>query len=331
MGQIGTGAAARKPGRDTAWVKAAVAATAIALSSGITAWVADFNPLSALQQPAFANVTASLSFDDRFGSRSTLNTNQIYYPSRSASRSKRADFNTEFGEIEAMLAPQPDDDDADQPDPPTPVAATPAIPLPRSRPAQASVQLASLPPRSEPQPQGDDRTILQKIADLMPLRLASLEPNGGILSGSGPNLTTLGYDRTSAVYDISARVVYLPSGVKLEAHSGLGRVMDDTAHVTERNVGPTPPGVYDLTPREKLFHGVQALRMNPVDGTNTFGRAGLLTHSFMLGPNGNSNGCVSIKNYDRFLKAYQDGEIRRLVVVPSLSDRTSASRAMSQS
>jgi hypothetical protein len=39
----------------------------------------------------------------------------------------------------------------------------------------------------------------------------------------------------------------------------------------------------------------------------------------MIGPNGDSNGCVSIRNYDRFLKAFNDGEVNRLVVVPSLS------------
>jgi hypothetical protein len=52
----------------------------------------------------------------------------------------------------------------------------------------------------------------------------------------------------------------------------------------------------------------------------------------MLGPNGDSNGCVSIRNYDRFLKAFNDGEINRLVVVPSLSGGTLAlQRSTSQS
>ena len=50
----------------------------------------------------------------------------------------------------------------------------------------------------------------------------------------------------------------------------------------------------------------------------------------MLGPNGDSNGCISIKNYDRFLKAYNDGEINRIVVVPALSGATQA-RASSES
>jgi hypothetical protein len=46
----------------------------------------------------------------------------------------------------------------------------------------------------------------------------------------------------------------------------------------------------------------------------------------MLGPNGDSNGCVSIKNYDKFLRAFQNGEIKRLVVVASLNGAISASR-----
>jgi len=102
--------------------------------------------------------------------------------------------------------------------------------------------------------------------------------------------------------------------------------MDDPGHVGERNVGATPPNVYDLKPREQLFHGVQALRMIPVGDNGTLGRSGLLAHSYMLGPNGDSNGCVSIKDYEKFLKAFTNGEIKRLVVVPSLGDEKSASR-----
>ena len=74
----------------------------------------------------------------------------------------------------------------------------------------------------------------------------------------------------------------------------------------KRMVGATPPNVYDLKPREKLFHGVAALRMTPVGENEMHGRNGLLVHSYLLGPNGNSNGCVSIKDYDRFLAAYHE-------------------------
>jgi hypothetical protein len=66
--------------------------------------------------------------------------------------------------------------------------------------------------------------------------------------------------------------------------------------------------------------------MIPQDSNATLGRSGLLTHSFMLGPTGQSNGCVSIRNYDGFLKAYRDGEFNRMVVVPNLNDATSAAR-----
>src|SRR5438034_6203814 len=76
--------------------------------------------------------------------------------------------------------------------------------------------------------------------------------------------------------------------------------------------GVTPPNIYDLQLREGLFHGVRALRMIPEDEEKAFGRSGLLAHTYMLGPNGDSNGCVSFKNYDVFLQAYLNHEIKRL-------------------
>ena len=136
-----------------------------------------------------------------------------------------------------------------------------------------------------------------------------------MLGGSPP------YDKQTAVYDISARAVYLPDGTKLEAHSGLGAKLDDPKYSHVRMQGVTPPHIYELTPREALFHGVPALRLNPIGGEDKiFGRTGLLAHTYMLGPNGDSNGCVSFKDYNAFLKAYQRGEVRRLVVVASLKD-----------
>jgi type VI secretion system (T6SS) effector TldE1-like protein len=123
------------------------------------------------------------------------------------------------------------------------------------------------------------------------------------------------YDGQTAVYDISARTVYLPDGTRLEAHSGYGDLLDDPRHADAKDRGVTPPNVYDLTLREAPFHGVRALRLIPVDDAKVFGRTGLLAHSFMLGPNGDSNGCVSFRNYDAFLQAYMNHEIKRLVVV----------------
>lgn len=195
-----------------------------------------------------------------------------------------------------------------------------AIPLPRSRPAAADLEArpGSVMAQADRPALPDDRTLLQKLSGLLPgrLTLASLAPEG--LFWRRPDLASLGFDSFTAVYDISAQAVYLPNGSSLEAHSGMGGLRDDPEHVSVPNAGATPPAVYALKPREKLFHGVQALRMIPAEGSDTSGRSGLLAHSFMLGPKGDSNGCVSIKDYDQFLKAFNDGEINRLVVVPSL-------------
>jgi len=124
----------------------------------------------------------------------------------------------------------------------------------------------------------------------------------------------------TAIYDISAHRVYLPSGERLEAHSGLGDFMDDVRAVNLKKLGPTPPNVYELKLRESLFHGVQAIRLVPVAGSKMYGRDGMLAHPFMLGENGESNGCVSFKDYPAFLKAYQRGDVTRMVVVEHLDD-----------
>jgi len=124
------------------------------------------------------------------------------------------------------------------------------------------------------------------------------------------------YDRDTAVYDITAHTVYLPDGTKLEAHSGLGSNLDDPRSAKIRMRGVTPPHIYDLKPREALFHGVPALRLNPIGGEESiYGRDGLLAHTFMLGPNGDSNGCVSFRDYNAFLDAYRNKGIRKLAVV----------------
>ncbi|MGU3546914.1 tlde1 domain-containing protein, partial [Methylobacterium sp. A52T] len=125
----------------------------------------------------------------------------------------------------------------------------------------------------------------------------------------------------TAVYDITARTVTLPSGEVLEAHSGLGEHMDNPRYVHLRMRGSTPPGTYTLTERERLFHGVRAIRLNPVGGSAAIhGRDGLLAHTYMLRQPGASNGCVSFRDYNRFLQAFLRGEVRRLVVVAGSGD-----------
>jgi hypothetical protein len=150
-----------------------------------------------------------------------------------------------------------------------------------------------------------------------PLTLAYAAPDDGGV-GNGPGIAAGRYDRWTAVYDISAHTVYMPDGTRLEAHSGLASKLDDPRYVAAKDVGVTPPDVYDLEPREALFHGVRALRLIPEDESKVYGRSGFLAHSFMLGPNGDSNGCVSFRNYEAFLQAYDNQQVKRLVVVRRL-------------
>jgi hypothetical protein len=174
----------------------------------------------------------------------------------------------------------------------------------------------------------EKRTIFEKLWGKQPSQgslLAYASADASITGSLGQNLgqnqnPALGgsapYDRSTAVYDISAHMVYLPDGTRLEAHSGLGDKLDDPGSAKIRMRGVTPPHIYELKPREALFHGVPALRLNPIGGEEAiYGRSGLLAHTFMLGPNGDSNGCVSFRDYNAFLNAYRNQGIKRLAVV----------------
>ena len=159
----------------------------------------------------------------------------------------------------------------------------------------------------------------RKLAYARPVDPSEEEPNGG----RGQGLRNLFGGRAKAgngvaVYDISAAKVYMPDGSILEAHSGIGKMADNPRYATAKMNGPTPPHTYNLKMREKRFHGVEAIRMLPVDGKNKHGRDGFLAHSYLLrGGRAESHGCVAFKDYNRFLTAFKKGKVKQLVVVPS--------------
>jgi Protein of unknown function (DUF2778) len=231
--------------------------------------------------------------------------------------------------------------------PSTPKLAVPpsaeSAPLPPPRPAEFGSSTSVSANRHPVEQKGrstvaaaapDNRTFFQKLFGLaqtsgpavayasaesaIPVKPATVPPPiaPSPIVPTGPSLR---YDRLTAVYDVAAHTVYMPDGTRMEAHSGLGDRLDDPRYVSERGRGPTPPHVYELEPREASFHGVQALRLTPVGDGDLFGRAGLLAHPYMLGANGDSNGCVSFKDYDAFLQAYRNGQVKRLAVVASLN------------
>ncbi len=223
------------------------------------------------------------------------------------------------------------------PEPAAPAAEPPrtamTVPLPVPRPAElrgnaSPVRRAARPqPRQEAAlpaaPAEDNRSFFEKLfgVESPPARAYTSLETKPVDPTPRPRLSPplappVGEGGT-ATYDISARIVILPNGEKLEAHSGLGEIMDDPRFVNVRMRGATPPGTYVLTEREQPFHGVRAIRLTPVGGAEAiYGRVGLLAHTYMLGPSGASNGCVSFRDYNRFLEAYLRGEIRQLVVVP---------------
>jgi Protein of unknown function (DUF2778) len=209
-----------------------------------------------------------------------------------------------------------------------------AAPITRAAPAapESRVVTSAVAPRSVatvPLPRPAPRDAAAKQSQ-MRYRVASLTPTPPPSAYADPakemdapekDTNPLAGDLThTAIYDISARTVYMPNGERLEAHSGLGDFMDDVRAVHLRKRGPTPPNVYELRMRESLFHGVQAIRLVPVDSSKMHGRDGILAHPFMLRANGESNGCVSFKDYPRFLKAYQQGDVTRMVVVEQLDE-----------
>jgi hypothetical protein len=180
---------------------------------------------------------------------------------------------------------------------------------PTPRTAKAPKQPAS------PKPAGRDQDGGEMLAFAKPDNPRDSD-GGGLFSGLFSRSTPRAQAGV-AVYDISAATVTMPDGTKLEAHSGVGHMADNAKYVDRKMVGPTPPGTYQLTMRESRFHGVEAIRLTPVNGKNPYGRNGLLAHTEMLrGRPEQSNGCVAFKDYQRFLKAFKRGHIKRLVVVP---------------
>jgi hypothetical protein len=199
----------------------------------------------------------------------------------------------------------------------------PAIPVPAPRPVAAAA--------ASPQLQAARDIVRAPAAQAgAPEITGSIPPQTASLSGSplqrlvapqathGDSTLLASVDSRTAIYDIEAHAVYLPNGERMEAHSGLGQWLDDPHHVNIKDRGATPPNVYDLAMRDGLFHGVEALRLNPVGDTSMYGRDGILAHPYMLGPSGQSFGCVSFRDYEQFLRAFKRGEVDRIVVVPHL-------------
>jgi hypothetical protein len=266
----------------------------------------------AVSAPKSISSGPSLSFDDRFAAAAPQSqASRVVETPKLAEAPKPKETSAPPVKVAAIAVPP-----APRP-PETPPAKTPGASV-RDMAQRAKAAVMSLASAGKPsiveklwgKPQAHGSLLSYASADVG--ATSSLGPSQNPALGGTQPL----YDRSTAVYDISAHMVYLPDGTRLEAHSGLGSKLDDPRYVHVRMLGATPPHLYDLQPRESLFHGVPALRLNPVGGEEAiYGRSGLLAHTYMLGPNGDSNGCVSFRDYNAFLNAYRNQGIKRLAVV----------------
>lgn len=196
---------------------------------------------------------------------------------------------------------------------PSPIARLKFVPrqnASRNPPVQSPPQVAAIPQTPEPGFFDFFRKFFDRHSDAARAMLAA--------------------NPQTAIYDIEDHVVYLPNGEKLEAHSGYGQWLDDPTSINRKDLGVTPPNVYAISFREQLFHGVRALRLTPIGNGNMYGRDGMLAHTYMLGPNGQSNGCVSFKDYQKFLQAFEDGEVKQLIVIPRIGATPPSRVASSQ-
>ena len=196
------------PRRRIGWSeRAALVAGAFACVVGAAAW------LTEARSSAWQTSADILSFEDRFVPPTAFESRRAHAALQPLDRSALSVLEAKLRDAKGQLAQQLVSSgwrstvEAD-----SPPAATTDIPLPRSRPAEADIQLAV--DSTAPAPRTDDRSMLQKLSDLLPgkLTLASLTPNSGLFK-RGPDLAALGYDGQTAVYDISARC-----GVPAERH-----------------------------------------------------------------------------------------------------------------
>lgn len=293
-------------------------------------------PQPSLVIPAPENVASSLMFSERFAAASPQGEPSRSIEPRPVEATKLADASPPAEAPKAMQASKPK---VSAPATRLALATAPKeaeAKLTEAKSMDAKIATASSSPVRDMAQRAkaavmsiasnDKQTMVEKLwgkqssqNSLLAFASADASVTGSIIDTRSQNPMMGGappYDRQTAVYDIAAKMVYLPDGTRLEAHSGLGSRMDDPKSSHVRMQGVTPPHIYELKLRESLFHGVPALRLTPIGGEEKiYGRDGLLAHTYMLGPSGQSNGCVSFKDYYAFLDAYKNKGIHRLAVL----------------
>jgi hypothetical protein len=253
-------------------------------------------------------VTASIARDTAESAPVALG----YAATPSASETMAAADPREEPFEELLSEPEAEDHGALPDDGPVPGAKPKTKPRAERVPAPEAPAVAAAPEKPK------KKTLLNMLAYAKPENPITTDDGAGGIFNRKNSLP--GPGSRIAVYVIEDAVVHMPNGEKLRAHSGRGHMRDNPKYVHVKNQGPTPPNVYKLRMREARFHGIEAIRMNPVGDARMYNRDGFLTHTYLLRRRGDSSGCVVFEDYNRFLNAYKRGHVQTLIVVPSMRD-----------
>lgn len=106
--------------------------------------------------------------------------------------------------------------------------------------------------------------------------------------------------------------------VSKTCYSGIGFGLNNSAAEADHDLGPIPRGLWIISgpPFESLEHGRYCLRLDPAEGTITFGRSGFLVHGDEVEHPGQylaSHGCIIADRATRE-RLYQSGDTKLQVV-----------------
>jgi len=101
--------------------------------------------------------------------------------------------------------------------------------------------------------------------------------------------------------------------VSKTCYSGIGEGLNNPKLEATPNVGPIPQGFWKICgpPVETKEHGPYVLRLEPVNGTETFGRSGFLMHGDSVEHAGEyvaSHGCIIADRATR-TRVWQSGDV----------------------
>ncbi|MCC8400846.1 DUF2778 domain-containing protein [Paraburkholderia sp. MMS20-SJTN17] len=100
-------------------------------------------------------------------------------------------------------------------------------------------------------------------------------------------------------------------------YSGRGKGKDNHDMQYVRDIGPIPVGEYTIGAPFRHDHtGPYSMRLTPINGTNTHGRAGFMIHGDSIKEPGNaSNGCIVLDPTIR-MRIWNSGDRLLKVVHP---------------